>query len=139
MLQLSAQELCVFGVLPNNSNANIRVRTENNSVLTYVLDRPDNADHQLLTFRSKQDEENVEVDDSLQKTHTSRFVEPTSKTDIRLNFQVDVTSNSTLRMVTDAKSGDIITVHGSGPIQASFYNKGEFQNVWSIQNSKWIV
>ena len=112
---------------PQQLNANIRVRTENNSVLTYVLDRPDDADHQLLTFRSKQDEENVEVDDSLQKTHTSRFVEPTSKTDIRLNFQIDVTSNSTLRMVTDAKSGDIITVHGSGPIQASFYNKGEFQ------------
>ena len=42
---------------PQQLNANIQVRTENNSVLTYVLDRPDDADHQLLTFRSKQDEE----------------------------------------------------------------------------------
>ena len=112
---------------PQQLNANIQVRTENNSVLTYVLDQPDDADHQLLTFRSKQEEGISEVNDSLQQTRVNKPAEPTSKTNIRLNFQVDVTPNSTLRMVTDAKSGDVITVHGSGPIQASFYNKGEFK------------
>jgi hypothetical protein len=120
---------------PNQLNANIRVRTEHNSVLTYVLDRPDDADHQLLTLRPAV-EETTDGNDSLQKEQIANPIEPTSKTDIRLNFQVEVTPNATLRMVTDAKSGDLITVHGSGPIQASFYNKGEFQmfGTYSIAN-----
>lgn len=112
---------------PHQLNANIRVRTDNNSVLTYVLDRPDDADHQLLTLRPMIAPDSTEVRDSVSHAAPSRSAEPESKTDIRLNFQVDVTPNSTLRMVTDAKSGDVITVHGSGPIQASYYNKGEFQ------------
>lgn len=112
---------------PNNLNANIRVRTENNSVLTYVLDRPDEADHQLLTFRARPDEMATTSHDSVQHVSSTPSEEPSSKTNIRLNFQVDVQPNSTLRMITDAKSGDVITVHGQGPIQASYYNKGEFQ------------
>ena len=112
---------------PHQLNANIRVRTDNNTTLTYMLDHPNDADHQLLTFRQKTEEETIQKKDSVEQIPQASPITNASKTDIRLNFQVDVSPEATLRMVTDAKSGDVITVQGSGPIQASFYNKGEFQ------------
>ena len=47
--------------------------------------------------------------------------------DIRLNMLFDVNPEAQLRVVMDEKSGDNITVKGSGPIRASWYNKGSFR------------
>lgn len=110
---------------PGQMNANISVVTEGGSTLTYILDKPEEADQQLLTLQ------NSESQDSLLHEQMARLLlsqrETESKTDIRLNMEVDVRPSSTLRMITDIKSGDVITVHGEGPIQASYYNKGGFQ------------
>lgn len=110
---------------PGLLNANISVVTEPGSTLTYILDQPDEADQQLLSFH------NPEKRDSLLTTQSGKLLQkqsrPESKTDIRLNMEVDVRPSSTLRMITDIKSGDVITVHGGGPIQANYYNKGDFQ------------
>ena len=108
---------------PGRLDVNLKMRTEPGSILTYVLDRPDNSDTRLLTFR-----------DASQKSATSSDsasvlsqIDNTGSTDIRLNMQVEVDPSGTLRMITDKKSGDLITVHGTGPIQATYYNKGDFQ------------
>ena len=37
---------------PGRLDVNLKMRTEPGSVLTYVLDRPDNSDTRLLTFRA---------------------------------------------------------------------------------------
>ncbi|MCR4922380.1 MAG: translocation/assembly module TamB [Bacteroidaceae bacterium] len=47
-------------------------------------------------------------------------------TDIRLNFNLNVTSDATLRVLMDARSGDNINLHGNGHILANYYNKGRF-------------
>ena len=50
-----------------------------------------------------------------------------SPTDIRINFLVNTTPESEIRLLMDSKTNDYITLHGSGVINASFYNKGAFQ------------
>ena len=53
--------------------------------------------------------------------------EPDDPTDIRINFNLDITPKATMRLLMDNRSGDDITIHGNGNIKASFYNKGHFQ------------
>lgn len=47
--------------------------------------------------------------------------------DIYLNFLINTTPAAQVKVVTDARSGDAITVYGSGPIRATFHNKGNFR------------
>ena len=108
---------------PGRLDVNLKMRTEPGSVLTYVLDRPDNSDTRLLTFRDAS-QKSATASDS---TSALSQIDNTGSTDIRLNMQVEVDPSGTLRMITDKKSGDLITVHGTGPIQATYYNKGDFQ------------
>ena len=51
----------------------------------------------------------------------------TQPTDIKLNFLFDVRPEATLKIVTDEKAGNVLTLHGSGPIRANWYNKGAFK------------
>ena len=45
---------------------------------------------------------------------------------MRLNFNLNVTPDATLRVLMDARSGDYINLHGQGHILANYYNKGRF-------------
>ena len=48
-------------------------------------------------------------------------------TDLHINFLINTNSAATLRLLMDAKTGDFITLGGSGVIRASYYNKGAFE------------
>ena len=50
-----------------------------------------------------------------------------STTNIYMDFQMNITPEGTMRLLMDAKTGDYITLNGSGMLQASYYNKGTFQ------------
>lgn len=47
--------------------------------------------------------------------------------DMRINFNLDITPEATMRVLMDARSGDYITLAGNGRIRANYYNKGAFQ------------
>ena len=47
-------------------------------------------------------------------------------TDIYINFLVNCTPASTMRLLMDANTNDYITLNGNGTIRATFYNKGPF-------------
>lgn len=47
--------------------------------------------------------------------------------DLRINFDIDVNPDARLNLLMDARSGDNITLFGSGRMRASYYNKGRFQ------------
>ena len=90
---------------------------------------PDAGNGALLTFRDATPRTTETSDSTLHQHREAQKraeQEKNAKTNIRLNMDVEVRPSSTLRMVTDAKSGDVITVHGNGQIQASYYNKGAF-------------
>ncbi len=47
--------------------------------------------------------------------------------DIILNFLVNCTPDATIRLLMDSKTGDYITLNGSGAFRANYYNKGSMQ------------
>ncbi len=48
------------------------------------------------------------------------------RSDLNLHMKVNCTPQATVRLLMDARTNDYITLHGSGDIQAHFYNKGGF-------------
>lgn len=49
------------------------------------------------------------------------------RSDMRLNFLIHATPESTLRLIMDEKTGDYITLNGNGTLRANHYNKGAMQ------------
>lgn len=110
---------------PGRMEANIKMNADERSIFTYILDRPNSSDIQLLTFHDASPIDTPHI-------HTPHSVEPPvkedeNKTDIHLNLQLDIVPGATIRMITDNKNGDVITVHGNGSLQTTYYNKGDFQ------------
>lgn len=48
-------------------------------------------------------------------------------TNIYLNFLIHATPASTLKLIMDERTGDVITFHGNGTLRANYYNKGGMQ------------
>ena len=48
------------------------------------------------------------------------------RSDLNLHMKVNCTPQATVRLLMDARTSDYITLHGTGDIQAHFYNKGGF-------------
>lgn len=127
---------------PGVMNAEMQIQTSAGSELTYILDSPDADVSQLLTFHdvTPTDSDTIstllpiqplEVEAKNVAAHqpTTPNVAapaPPTTTDINLYFEVDVEDGSCLHLITDDKSGDVITVYGSGPIQANYHNKSGF-------------
>lgn len=116
---------------PGHLNVDVHIDTEDKTELTYLLDASEATATQMLTIQDAALTEHVAQTPSAHEarevvqTTTPAAAPPT--TDIQLNFEVNVTNRSTLHLVTDAKSGDVITVSGYGPIQASYHNLRGFQ------------
>ena len=47
--------------------------------------------------------------------------------DLRINLRINAIPDATLRLLMDQRSGDYITLNGTGVLRASYYNKGPFQ------------
>lgn len=103
------------------TDANVTPRSK--TLFVYNADQPENSDNvELLRFRNA-DEINVSSDSiEVEKTEKKNDV----NTDIRLNFNLDVTPDAELRVIMDDKTGNMISAHGQGNISAHFYNKGSF-------------
>ena len=48
------------------------------------------------------------------------------RSDLNLHMKINCTPQATVRLLMDARTNDYITLHGTGDIQANFYNKGGF-------------
>lgn len=87
---------------------------------TFVYNAAQNdaiSDQGFITWRTRA-AETSEDDDHAQQEQSSN---------IYMNFLINATPEGTLRLLMDAKTGDYITLYGSGTLQASYYNKGTFQ------------
>ena len=51
---------------------------------------------------------------------------PSDRTDLNLRLKVNCTPQATVRLLMDPRTGDYITLHGTGDLQAHYYNKGGF-------------
>ena len=48
------------------------------------------------------------------------------RSDLNLHLKINCTPQATVRLLMDARTSDYITLHGTGDLQAHFYNKGGF-------------
>ncbi len=106
---------------PGQVGIDIKARPQQGTAITYDFTSPDNAEQsQFITYVDRRHpHDTAETDDKPQSTT------PTS--DIRINFDLDIDKNSTMNLLMDARSGDMITVNGSGRILAHYHNKGDIQ------------
>lgn len=131
---------------PGVMNAEMQIQTSAGSELTYILDSPDADVSQLLTFHDVTpiDSDTIStllpiqmLDNDEKLTAATPAPAPATAgvtatpstpttTDINLYFEVAVEDGSCLHLITDDKSGDVITVYGNGPIQANYHNKSGF-------------
>lgn len=129
---------------PEAFTANIRITPEQGTSMTYIMDAPESySAGSLLTLREHESEReestqalNPNQDSTLNvetilASHTRPALttvhQEESKTDIKLNFAVNATPAAVVNILMDDRTGDNISVRGSGMIQASWYNKGDMK------------
>jgi len=107
---------------PGEVVINCDVTSNRNTVFTYNASNPDAiSNQQFITWRERY--ENGEIPILLGDASPDTSV----PSDVRINFRINATPDATLKILMDANTGDNISLHGDGIINASYYNKGPFQ------------
>jgi hypothetical protein len=107
---------------PGNLNININCTPMPGSRIVYNVSRPETiTEAGFITYVSQRDSSDV-VLQSEEKPE-----EEETEGDMRLNFDLNITPDATMRLMMDPKSGDYIDLNGSGHILANYYNKSKFQ------------
>jgi len=110
---------------PGAFEADIDMRPEKGTMFVYTLNTPETfGEEGLVKFRDKTPAASDEI---VTIPVPASGEEEVAQSDIRLNMLLDVHPEATVKVIMDEKSGDHILVHGSGPIRANFYNKGDFR------------
>lgn len=112
---------CKIKGRPGEVTFDINAYPEKGSEIAYNVASPDAIQNQeFITWRKTESDKaeggNVEAG------YLSDF-----NTNIRLNFLIHATPESTLRLLMDEKTGDVITLNGNGTLRATYYNKGGMQ------------
>lgn len=109
---------------PGEVTINCQVTPLQDTRFTYNVVSADAISNQeFITWRTKTD--------TLKRATAHPFpsipVANSQSTDVRINFMLDLTPDAEVRLLMDDRTDDYISLHGSGNIRASFYNKGPFQ------------
>ncbi len=113
--------------------------TKEKTLFVYNADKPENTDNvELLHFINA--DAKIGVGDT--KLQAKENIDNNGlETDIRLNFNINVTPQAELRVILDDKAGNMISTHGSGNINAHFYNKGDLEmfGVYDIDDGTYKI
>ena len=110
--------------LSGNFTTDANVTPQKKTIFVYNADQPESTDNvELLRFRNADATKNT--NDSTVQIEKQEEINDVG-TDIRLNFNLNITPDAELRVIMDDKAGNIISTHGRGNINAHFYNKGKF-------------
>jgi hypothetical protein len=82
------------------------------------------SNQEFITWREKQDSLSGPLGNNT--AYVTRQQDDDIPTDIYINFLINTTPQATLRLLMDQKTGDYITLNGSGVMRASYHNKGAF-------------
>ena len=105
---------------PGEVTIDINVTPQDNTVFVYNASSPDAiANQDFIKWGSGSAGANSRFSDADEE-------EPDIPTDIYINFLINCTPASTLRLLMDANTNDYINLNGDGTIRATFYNKGSF-------------
>lgn len=100
---------------------------ERGSILVYNVASPDAiTSHDFLSWTSQSSSHGNNTDSLHTSTPIIKNKPLDVSTDIRINFLINCTSDATVKLLMDNRSGDYITLNGNGVLKANYYNKGSF-------------
>ena len=110
---------------PGEIVINCNVTPQANSVFAYNATNPDAISKQeFITWKKSTSELQAQ---SIHRTKDEDESENLADaTNLYINFIINATPNSTLKVLMDANTGDYISLNGEGNIKATYYNKGPF-------------
>ena len=112
---------------PGTVNIGINATPNQGTTFTYNASSPDKltetpfiiyVDHGDVFRRMKKEESNAQNSQNNPQEEVS--------SDLRIDFDLDINNSSTMNLLMDVRSGDKITLNGSGHMLAHYYNKGTF-------------
>ena len=104
-------------------NIDINVTPLEGSTFVYNVASPDIiANQEYIEWGTPQ----VESQEPTAKSQKPSDDDDDFRSDLNLHLRVNCTPQATVRLLMDARTNDYITLHGTGDIQAHFYNKGGF-------------
>lgn len=120
---------------PNHFVANIALTPNAPTLFVYNLSSQSalSKDDRMIRFHA--------INDKQQTTYDSLYKQVTASTnnnaheanndeepgtDMLLNFNINMTPQAQIRIITDDRAGDAITAYGQGSLRASWHNKGGF-------------
>lgn len=110
---------------PGELNVEIQCTPTQGTVFTYNVSSPETlTENEFITYvsptaTSKQEEKQADSEEE--------EAEDDEPTDMRINFDLNITPAAQMRLLMDAKSEDYIDLYGDAHMRADFYNKGHFQ------------
>ena len=106
---------------PGSVNIDVKATPQSGTTLVYDASSPTTVtDTHFITYVSHADSLN-------RQSRKEDSEEESTSSDMRLNFDLDITPEASMQVLMDAKSGDYINLYGNGRILANYYNKGKFQ------------
>ena len=110
----------------------IKAHPERGTTFTYNATSPDKlTDTPFISYVPKgtlyeaPSQEEGDNSSTLSPSDASIADNPASN-DLYIDFDLDIDEQSTMNLLMDARSGDKISINGSGHMLAHFYNKGSF-------------
>lgn len=114
-IQLSGQ--------PGQLNVDVEATPLSGSQIVYNVTSPETlTEAGFISYIAHNDSLEIEKKDKAPDS-----TQEDSETDMRINFNLNITPDATMKLLMDTKSGDYINLYGSGHIIANYYNKGKFQ------------
>ena len=107
----------------------IKATPQRRTTLTYNASAPDKlTETPFITYVNRR-ARMYNIEESKEKPEEVK--QPSG--DMYIDFDLDITNESTLNLLMDARSGDMISLNGNGHMLAHYYNKGAF-NLFGTYN-----
>ena len=109
---------------PGEVTINCNATPQPNTVFAYNATNPDAISQQeFITWGTRSEHDKGDTLTIARPTESNSLA---GATNVYINFSINATPSSTLRVLMDANTGDYITLNGDGAIKATYYNKGPF-------------
>lgn len=120
---------------PDHFVADLTLSPTEGTYLVYNMGTPDalSTDDRMVKFYAVDDLDDAAVRTRSQDVGSSdaetqgQTEEEESEIDIVLNMLIEANPSAEVKVITDPKAGDNLTVYGNGILRANFHNKGGFQ------------
>lgn len=107
-------------------HVDMNITPQKNSTFVYDSSNPDNTStNEFIRFKDPNEPMLAASGRDSLNTNKPLFRQDNT-TDTYLNFNINATPDANFVILTDRKSGDRMSLFGSGPLHATYYNKGKF-------------